>query len=113
MQTNSYPLKRSCLHTSCAGDEDRHGYGIMREVKQQSDRPYTIGPGTLYDNLQKLMERGFVEESSRRPKDEDPRRRYYTLTRLGRTIRMAEIRRLQGIVEQASGFLGVAKPRRA
>ena len=48
--------------------EDRHGYGIMLEVVRQSAGRYKVGPGTLYDNLKKLLKLGLVEEraSSRR-----------------------------------------------
>jgi DNA-binding PadR family transcriptional regulator len=34
-----------------------HGYGIMQEVLRQSGGRYNLGPGTLYDNLQRLMKR--------------------------------------------------------
>jgi DNA-binding PadR family transcriptional regulator len=33
----------------------------MREVARQSDGRYKLGPGTLYDNLQKLLDQGIVE----------------------------------------------------
>ena len=79
------PLSPANLHIllSLAG-EDRHGYGIMQEVARQSGGQYKLGPGTLYDNLQKLMNRGIVDEVSRRSPDVKPRRRYYRLTALGR-----------------------------
>ncbi len=52
------PLSCATLHIllSLAGD-DLHGYGIMQEVLRQSQGQYKLGPGTLYDNLQKLIER--------------------------------------------------------
>ena len=61
------PLSAAALHILLAlASEDRHGYGIMREVARQSDGRYKLGPGTLYDNLQKLLEQGIVEERSPR-----------------------------------------------
>jgi len=36
----------------------------MLEVARQSGGQYKIGPGTLYDNLKKLMKLGLVEESA-------------------------------------------------
>jgi DNA-binding PadR family transcriptional regulator len=66
--------------------EDRHGYGIMQEVARQSDGRYRLGRGTLYDNLQKLLESGIVEESRRAQSTKDPRRRYYRLTGFGRRL---------------------------
>jgi DNA-binding PadR family transcriptional regulator len=96
------PLSPATLHIllSLAG-EDRHGYGIMQEVARQSEGQYKLGPGTLYDNLQKLMSQGLVEEAPRRGRDDDPRRRYYRLTPTGRGVLSAEIARLESVVREA------------
>ncbi len=72
------PLSPAALHILLAlVSEDRHGYGIMQEVARQSDDRYKLGPGTLYDNLEKLLNQGVVEEATRRSLADDPRRRYY------------------------------------
>ena len=108
------PLSPATLHIllSLAGEE-RHGYGIMQEVARQSEGQYKLGPGTLYDNLQKLMDLVIVEEVPRRSEDDDPRRRYYRLTGLGRRILMAEVARLEGVVREARMHLRQPSPRRA
>jgi len=108
------PLSPATLHIllSLAG-EDLHGYGIMQEVTRQSQGKYKLGPGTLYDNLQKLIQRKFVQELGRRPGDEDPRRRYYRLTSLGHGVLAAETERLADVVREARLRLQIAKPRRA
>ena len=107
------PLSPAALHILLAlAGEDRHGYGIMREVARQSDERYKLGPGTLYDNLQKLVGQGIVEESSSRSSADDPRRRYYRLTRFGRRLLATEIRRLEGVVREARLRLKV-RPERA
>ena len=103
------PLSPATLHILLSlSSEDRHGYGIMQEVARQSDGRYRLGPGTLYDNLQKLLESGIVEESSRAPSTKDPRRRYYRLTGFGRRLLSTEITRLEGLVREAKLHL---KPR--
>jgi DNA-binding PadR family transcriptional regulator len=104
------PLSPAVMHIllSLAGEE-RHGYGIMQEVARQSDGRYKLGPGTLYDNLQKLMEQGIVEEASRRGKDDDPRRRYYRLNRFGASLLAAEIARLEVLFRQAKTQLRQAQ----
>jgi DNA-binding PadR family transcriptional regulator len=107
------PLSPAALHILLAlASEDRHGYGIMREVARQSEDRYRLGPGTLYDNLQKLVEQGIVEQSSPRSGADDPRRRYYRLTRFGRRLLAAEITRLEGVVREARLHLKV-RPERA
>lgn len=107
------PLSPAALHILLAlASQDRHGYGIMREVARQSDDRYRLGPGTLYDNLQRLLEHGIVEESSPRSSVDDPRRRYYRLTQFGRRLLAAEITRLEGVVREARLHLNV-RPERA
>src|SRR5712691_2296339 len=97
------PLSPATLHIllSLAG-EDLHGYGIMQEVLRQSEGRYKLGPGTLYDNLQRLTAQGMVQEVARRAPseavDDDPRRRYYRLTPGGRGVLSAEISRLETVV---------------
>jgi DNA-binding PadR family transcriptional regulator len=111
---NTYlPLSPATLHIllSLAADE-LHGYAIMQEVQRQSEGKYKLGPGTLYDNLQKMIERRLVEELGQRPGDDDPRRRYYRLSSLGRGVLAAEIARLDGVVREGKMRLQ-AKPRRA
>lgn len=108
------PLSPATLHIllSLAAD-DLHGYAIMQEVARQSEGKYKIGPGTLYDNLQKLIQRKLVQELGRRVGDEDPRRRYYRLTSLGRGVLAEETDRLGEVVRAARSRLQMAKPRRA
>ena len=96
------PLSCAALHILLAvASEDRHGYGIMREVARQSEGRYKVGPGTLYDNLQKLLDQGIVEERAPRSAGDDPRRRYYRLSRFGRGLLATEIARLAGLVREA------------
>src|SRR5512143_2599959 len=102
-ETNAFlPLAPATLHIllSLAG-EDLHGYGIMQEVSRQSEGRYRLGPGTLYDNLQRLTQQGLVEETHGRAGAGDARRRYYRLTSLGRDVLSEEVGRLETVVQQA------------
>ncbi len=105
--TSSFlPLSPAIFHILLAlVAEDRHGYAIMQEISQQSQNQYKIGPGTLYDNLQKMLNQGLVEESRRAGRDEDSRRRYYRLTRLGRSVLTAEVNRLEDVLREAKAHL--------
>jgi DNA-binding PadR family transcriptional regulator len=108
------PLSPAALHILLAlAGEPLHGYGIMLEVTRQSEGQYKLGPGTLYDNLRRLMTQRCVEEIQKRPAGEDPRRRYYRLTGLGRRVLAAEVARLETVVQEAKGYLLGSKPRRA
>lgn len=92
------PLSPAALHILLAlAGEEMHGYGIMQEVARQSEGRYKLGPGTLYDNLQRLMDQAMVQEVS----CDDPRRRTYKLSSQGRKLLSAEISRLEGVVREA------------
>ena len=100
------PLSPAILHILLAlAAEDRHGYGIMQEVARQSEGRYKLGPGTLYDNLEKLEEQGLVEEAHPRSSSNSGRRRYYRLTDFGRGALLAETNRLEAVVRQAKRHL--------
>jgi len=104
------PLAPASLHIllSLTG-EHLHGYGIMRKVTQQSEGRLKLGPGTLYDNLQRLLSQGLIMDAGRRRED-DSRRRYYRLTSLGKRVLAAEIERLEDMFATAKSRLGGAKP---
>ncbi len=107
------PLSPATLHILLAlAGEDLHGYGIMQEVTRQSEGKCKIGPGTLYDNLQRLMDQGVVQEITPAG-EEDSRRRYYRLSSLGRGVLTAEVARLEAVVRDARLRLQTAKPRRS
>lgn len=112
--TSFLPLAPAALHILLSlAAEDLHGYGIMQEVARQSEGRYKLGPGTLYDNLQRLIRQQWVEELGRRSGDDDPRRRYYRLTSVGRGVLAAETARLAGVVREARLRLQMAKPQMA
>jgi DNA-binding PadR family transcriptional regulator len=58
-----------------------------------------------------MIERRLVEDLGQKAGDDDPRRRYYRLSTLGRGVLAAEIGRLDGVVRE--GKLRLQKPRRA
>lgn len=98
------PLHNNWFHIllSLVGSE-QHGYGIMREVLERTDGTVRLWPATLYGSLKRLIGGGLIEESGERPAPEldDARRRYYRLTRLGRTVLDLECERLQAMLRMA------------
>jgi DNA-binding PadR family transcriptional regulator len=110
------PLSPATLHVLLALTAgDLHGYGIMLEVARQSGGQYKIGPGTLYDNLKKLLRLGMVEHAPPSPEsdsDTEPRRRY-RLTSSGRAVLAAETERLTGVLRVARRSLRLLEERRS
>jgi DNA-binding PadR family transcriptional regulator len=103
------PLSPTTLHILLAlRDGEKHGYAIMREVREESQGAVKMGPGTLYGSIKRMLGDGLIEESEERPEPEldDERRRYYRLTGLGERVCDAEIARLRVLVGQARNNLG-------
>ena len=114
------PLSVATLHILLAlAGGNLHGYGIIKDVARNSEGHYRLGPGTLYDNLKKLMESGLVADLTPAPskrrtaatKEDD--RRFYTLTRQGKDVLASEVERLQAVVTKARLRLQEAKAVRA
>lgn len=88
------------LLTLAAGE--RHGYAIMQDLQAAGVR---MGPGTLYGTIKRLIEQDWIEETAP-PEAADERRRYYRITRSGRTALAGEAERLAALVDRAAA-LGV------
>ena len=98
------PLTPAVLHILLAlATEERHGYGIMKQVDEDSQGKVTMGPGTLYGSLKRMMEAGLINESDKKvdPKMDDERRVYYKITGLGQKALAAELARYAQVVEVA------------
>lgn len=82
--------------------EDLHGYGIMRQVKEQTAGRMRLGPGTLYSSIQTLLEEGLIEEvDGPEGPDDARRRRHYGLTSGGRKLARSEADRLADLLRVA------------
>ena len=79
---------------------ERHGYGIMKQVETDSQGKVSMGPGTLYGSLKRMLDAGLVKESDKRvdPELDDERRIYYQITGVGAQALAAELERYQRIV---------------
>ena len=98
------PLTAATFHILLAlADQERHGYGIILEVEARTGGALRLGAGTLYGSLKRMLEQGLIEETEERPDVElgDERRRYYRLAPLGRSVALAEARRLEALVQLA------------
>ena len=98
------PLTTQMLHVLLAlADGDKHGYAVIKEVARRTDGAVVLGAGTLYALVKRLLAEGLILETDERPDAalDDERRRYYRLTPFGRSVAIAEVNRLESIVEQA------------
>jgi DNA-binding PadR family transcriptional regulator len=100
--TNSTaPLTPAVFHILLAlSSGERHGYGIMKQVEADSQGKVSMGPGTLYGSLKRMLDAGLVREGDKRidPEMDDERRIYYQITGMGAEALAAELERYQRIV---------------
>ena len=102
------PLTPAVLHILLAlSTQERHGYGIMKEVESDSQGKVKMGPGTLYGSIGRMIDAGLIRESDKKvdPEMDDERRVYYQITALGQRSLAAELERYREVV-------AVAKQRR-
>lgn len=98
------PLPAAQMHILMAlADGEKHGYAVMREIESMTEGEVTMGPGTLYGTVKKMLNAGLIEETDERPDPEmdDERRRYYRTSGLGARVLDAETARLERLVKTA------------
>lgn len=72
---------------------EKHGYEIMKQVRQDTGGKVKMGNGTLYGSLKRMLEDRLIEEAGEKVGADEERRKYYRLTGLGRTVLDAEVQR--------------------
>jgi DNA-binding PadR family transcriptional regulator len=100
----SLPLKLHLYYMLVSLSQgDRHGYALKREILQRTGGKMNLGSGVLYGTINKMLERGWIEESGERPDPhlDDARRRYYRITPLGLQVVEAEADRMRELVRLA------------
>ena len=82
---------------SLIGEPALHGYAVIQDVAERTAGEVRLTASTLYAAIKRLLDAGWIEERAERPRGErdDPRRRYYRITRLGRAAALAEAKRLE------------------
>jgi DNA-binding PadR family transcriptional regulator len=100
-------LSHPVLHMMLAlADGARHGYAIKQEVERRTDGAIRLGPGTLYEAIQRLEQSGLIVEtmpaSAADPANgQEAQRRYYRLTDKGWTTLRKEMQALGQLVDVA------------
>jgi DNA-binding PadR family transcriptional regulator len=82
-------------------ESNKHGYGIMGDVRDRSRGEVLLSTSTLYGAIKRMMRDGLVERSEMRPDPEldDERRRYYRITDFGREVAELEAQRITRLAD--------------
>ena len=88
-------------------DDERHGYGMVKEIERQTDGRVRLEAGNLYRSVRRMIREGLIAETDRRPAPEsdDERRRYYRITDMGKAVVAAETDRMRDLVAAAEARL--------
>lgn len=100
------PLTPAVFHILFAlAGGDMHGYEIAKQVAEDSQGRVSMGTGTLYGSIKRMLADALIEETGQRPAPEldDGRRRYYRLTEQGHHALRAELARYARVVDVARG----------
>jgi len=98
------PLTPLTFHVLLAlADEDRHGYGIIKDVEARTGGEMTIETGALYHAIKRMLDNNLIQAvpPGERPPGEDSRRRAYRLRPWGREVLQAESFRLRQLLRIA------------
>ena len=83
-------------------DRELHGYAIIQDIRERTGGEVTLTASTLYAAIKRLLDLQFIDELSERPDaDDDPRRRYYRITKDGRAV----LQQWSGIWGQTRDFV--------
>ena len=113
LEEDHLPLKPLVFQVLLAlADGDRHGWSLVREVQQRGAFG-KIMPGNFYRTLRAMLADGLIAEADTpaRERDADERRRYFTLTALGKRVATAEAHRLEEAVLEARAKRLLARSR--
>jgi DNA-binding PadR family transcriptional regulator len=93
------------------GDETRHGYAIMREIREATGGRVEILPGTLYATIKMLLADRLIQEVPPPPGADsaDARRRYYRVTKAGRAVAAEQTEQMAILVKLGRPFLKGAR----
>ena len=93
------PLTEAIYYILLSVRKPNHGYGIIQEISEITDKRVTLGPGTLYGAINTLLSKGWIklygEDKESRKKKE------YIITKDGREVFRNEVERLNELVNNA------------
>lgn len=100
---SSYPLsEQSYFILLSLASQPRHGYAILKDVHTLSNGRVSLSVSTLYTTLKRLLDDGWIQLSSKQPKEIAGKpRKTYELTNLGGGVLRDEMRRLEILIAAA------------
>jgi len=93
------PLTEALFYILLATRTPNHGYGIIQDVSEMTDRSVTLGPGTLYGAINSLLTKGWISLYSE--DKESRKKKEYLITNTGKEAFQNEVKRLNELIKNA------------
>ena len=95
-------------------DQPLHGYGVVKAIEDRTDGEVLLRPANLYRVLDRLLNRGLLEEAS--PPEEESgggqRSRYFVATEAGLRVGVAEAASLSSVIRGSARLALALEPDR-
>jgi DNA-binding PadR family transcriptional regulator len=83
--------------------EPRHGYALIQDIENLSQKRVRLSTGTLYGAIRRLLESGLIEPFDQEDTSRD--KQAYRLTPEGRRALQAELDRMKELMQATSARL--------
>lgn len=90
------PMTETAFYILLSLKEPRHGYGIIKNVEEMTNRRLVLGSGTIYGTLTKMQKDGLIVVFS-----DEERKKVYEVTDVGKMLMLREMKRLTELYENA------------
>lgn len=81
--------------------EARHGYLIMKNIEEMTNKEFTIGPASMYTTIKKLLAAGMIEQLA----EDVDKRKTYIATDKGLEFLNKDIKRREAMIQHAKNIL--------
>lgn len=88
------PLTETAYYVLLALTEPAHGYAIMQKVEELSDGQVRLAAGTMYGAIENLLKKKLIVSLH----SEDPRRKTYVISDLGKKVLYADYKRMLNMI---------------
>ena len=95
------PLTETVYYILLALAEPAHGYAVMQKVEQLSMGQVRLAAGTMYGAIENLLKKKLIISL---PSD-DPRRKIYVISDLGRAVLRADCERMRHMLSVTEQML--------
>ena len=96
---NNAPLTEALFYILLAVRTPNHGYGIIQNVIEMTDKRVTLGPRTLYGAINSMLTKGWIKLYSE--DKESRKKKEYLITSTGKEVFDNEVKRLNELLKNA------------